>query len=64
VTDLHAKVDRLILLVEHLGARVELALDDLLAQHETHRRVPELEARVAALEARVAAIDANGGGHK
>lgn len=52
---LEQKVDKVLALVEHLAARVELAIDDLLAQHETHRRVPELEARVAALEARVAA---------
>ena len=48
------RVQRLVELVEHLTARVELALDDLLAQHESHRKVPELEARIAALEARAA----------
>lgn len=51
--EIKGKVDRLVTLVEHLAARVELALDDLLRQHESHRRVPELVARVEALEARV-----------
>lgn len=48
------KVDEVLGLVKHMSARLELALDDLLAQHESHRKVPELEARIAALEARAA----------
>lgn len=52
--EIRGKMDRLVELVEHLTARVELALDDLLQQHESHRRVPELVARVEALEVRAA----------
>ena len=55
------KLDRIEALLERLSARIELALTELLAQHEACRRVPGLEARIDALEARLAA-GSNGGG--